>query len=96
MSIDPSLALADWTPRELPTAEPLVGARVTLVPTDVTQHALGLFEATRAGDPALWDYLPWGPFPDEAVFEQWLAPDNFDADGDQLQRLDEIRSGKQV
>lgn len=64
---------ANWTPRELPAAEPLVGPRVTLVPTDVTQHALGLFEATRAGDPAIWDYLPWGPFPDEAEFEQWLA-----------------------
>lgn len=65
--------LANWTPRPLPTTDPLVGMRVTLVPTDVTDHALGLFEATRAGDPALWDYLPWGPFPDEAEFEQWLA-----------------------
>ncbi len=68
-----AIDLSDWTPRDLPTTEPLVGPRVTLVPTDVTGHALGLFEATRAGDPALWDYLPWGPFPDESVFEQWLA-----------------------
>jgi RimJ/RimL family protein N-acetyltransferase len=65
--------LSDWTPRPLPTTEPLAGERVTLVPTDVTDHALGLFEATRAGDPALWDYLPFGPFPDEAEFEQWLS-----------------------
>jgi RimJ/RimL family protein N-acetyltransferase len=65
--------LAGWTPRPLPTTDPLVGMRVTLVPTDVTDHALGLFESTRAGDPALWDYLPYGPFPDEAAFEQWLA-----------------------
>jgi RimJ/RimL family protein N-acetyltransferase len=72
--------LAGWTPRPLPTTEPLAGSRVTLVPTDVTDHAMGLFEATRAGDPALWDYLPYGPFPDEAVFEQWLA--RFVADPD--------------
>ncbi len=65
--------LSTWTPRDLPTTEPLVGPRVRLVPTDVTDHALGLFEATRDGDPALWDYLPWGPFPDESEFEQWLA-----------------------
>ncbi len=72
--------LADWTPRELPTADPLVGPRVMLVPTDVTDHAMGLFEATRDGDPALWNYLSWGPFPDEAEFEQWLA--RFVADPD--------------
>jgi RimJ/RimL family protein N-acetyltransferase len=66
-------SLVGWTPRPLPTTEPLVGARVTLVPTDVTDHAMGLFEATRAGDPSLWDYLPYGPFADEAEFEQWLA-----------------------
>jgi RimJ/RimL family protein N-acetyltransferase len=65
--------LAGWTPRPLPTTEPLVGMRVTLLPTDVTDHALGLFEATRAGDERLWDYLPYGPFPDESAFEQWLA-----------------------
>lgn len=65
--------LANWTPRQLPTSEPIEGQRVTLKPTDVTRDAFGLFEATRAGDPALWDFLPYGPFPDEAVFEQWLA-----------------------
>lgn len=65
--------LSGWTPRPLPTTEPLEGERVMLVPTDVTEHALGLFEATRADDPALWNYLPYGPFPDESEFELWLA-----------------------
>jgi RimJ/RimL family protein N-acetyltransferase len=65
--------LSTWTPRPLPTVAPLEGRLVTLRPTDVTDDAAGLFEATRDGDPALWDYLPYGPFPDEAAFEQWLA-----------------------
>jgi RimJ/RimL family protein N-acetyltransferase len=72
--------LASWTPRPLPTTEPLAGPRVTLVPLDVTDHAIGLFESTREGDPGLWDYLPYGPFPDVSVFEQWLA--RFAADPD--------------
>ena len=72
--------LSNRTPRSLPTTEPLVGDRVTLVPLDVSDHAIGLFESTREGDPGLWDYLPWGPFPDVSVFEQWLA--RFAADPD--------------
>ena len=65
--------LAVWTPRPLPAVEPIEGRWVTVLPTDVTRDAAGLYEATRQGDPALWDYLPYGPFPDEAAFEQWLA-----------------------
>lgn len=65
--------LAEWTPRELPTTEPLKGRRVLVEATDVTRDAAGLFEATRTGDSALWDYLPYGPFRNEAEFEQWLA-----------------------
>ncbi len=66
-------SLADWTPRALPTTEPLEGERVIVRPTDVTDDAAGLYAATKDGDPALWDYLPYGPFPDEGTFEQWLA-----------------------
>ena len=29
----------------------------------------------------------------KSVFEQWLAPDNFDADGHQLTRLSELMAG---
>ena len=65
--------LADYAPRELPTTEPLEGERVIVRATDVTDDAPGLHEATKAGDPTLWDYLPYGPFADEAAFEQWLA-----------------------
>lgn len=65
--------LSTWTPRPLPSVEPLEGSRVILRPTDVAHDAAGLHEATREGDPALWDYLAYGPFADEGAFEQWLA-----------------------
>jgi RimJ/RimL family protein N-acetyltransferase len=65
--------LDGWTPRPLPTMEPLEGTWVTLVPTDVARDADRLHEVTRAGDPALWDYLPYGPFASEVAFEQWLV-----------------------
>jgi len=29
----------------------------------------------------------------KAAFEAWLAPENFDADGRQKRRLEEIRAG---
>ena len=66
-------SLATWTARPLPNVAPLEGRRVTLHPTDVTDDATGLFEATRDGDPALWNYLSYGPFENEGAFEQWLA-----------------------
>jgi RimJ/RimL family protein N-acetyltransferase len=70
MTID----LATWTPRPLPTTEPLTGERVLVRPTDVTDDAAALHEATHdGGDASLWDWLPYGPFPDEGAFEQWLA-----------------------
>ncbi len=66
-------SLATWSPCSLPSVEPLHGHRVIVRPTDVTGDADALFEATCDGGPALWDYLPYGPFADEAAFEQWLA-----------------------
>ncbi|MDQ4045341.1 MAG: GNAT family N-acetyltransferase [Chloroflexota bacterium] len=66
-------SLANFAPRELPTTAPLEGARIIVRPTDVADDAAGLYAATRDGDPALWDYLPYGPFTDETDFEQWLA-----------------------
>jgi RimJ/RimL family protein N-acetyltransferase len=38
-------------------------------------HARDLFEASHGGggDPAIWNYLPYGPFRDQASFAAWLA-----------------------
>ncbi len=62
----------NWTPRQLPTTDPLAGWFVTVVPTDPERDAPALFAATSRGDPRLWDYLPYGPFADAAEFATWL------------------------
>ena len=41
----------------------LRGERVKLVPV-AAEHAGELFAAGHGGDPALWEYLPYGPFSD--------------------------------
>lgn len=64
--------LESWTPRQLPTTGPLTGRFVSVVPTDPVRDAAALFAATSAGDPRLWDYLPYGPFAEEATFAAWL------------------------
>jgi RimJ/RimL family protein N-acetyltransferase len=64
--------LADWTPAGVPDATPLAGARVRLAPLDAQRHAADLF-AAAAGDPRLWNYLPYGPFADVAALRAHLA-----------------------
>ena len=49
----------------------LSGPRVRLEPLDPARHAAGLF-AAQAGDPTLWDYLPYGPFGDAETFTEHL------------------------
>ena len=49
----------------------LSGPRVRLEPLDPARHAAGLF-AAQAGDPTLWDYLPYGPFADVAALTEHL------------------------
>ena len=61
--VEPRLSLA-------PSRGLLEGSAVRLEPLDAARHGAALFRASH-GDPAaqrLWDYLPWGPFPDEAAF----------------------------
>jgi RimJ/RimL family protein N-acetyltransferase len=49
----------DWAPVERP-ARTLRGERVLLRPVDPEADAEPLFEASR--DPAIWRYLPYGPY----------------------------------
>ncbi len=58
-----------------PERRPLDGKTVRLEPLDTAVHGADLFEASHGSDDRLriWDYLPDGPWPDAAAFEQWLA-----------------------
>ena len=58
------------------------GATVDLEPLDPARHAEDLWELSHSelGSPAIWDYLPYGPFASQAAFNDWLrgcaaAPD---------------------
>jgi RimJ/RimL family protein N-acetyltransferase len=59
-----------WSPARRPDRSPIEGAHVRLEPVDPSRHQIGLFVA--AGEPAIWDYLPYGPFEDEAALAAQL------------------------
>jgi len=70
MSISP----ADWKGVPAPTAPLLEGRFIRLERLDPARHADELFAALEGpgADPKLWDYLPYGPFPERNVFNTWL------------------------
>jgi RimJ/RimL family protein N-acetyltransferase len=70
-------------PARLPDASPLTGARVRLERLDAARHGDDLFAASGAGagDPALWRYLPYGPFDDDrAGLEEHLVAQSASVD----------------
>jgi RimJ/RimL family protein N-acetyltransferase len=54
----------DWTPVERPTRTPLPGSHILLRPVDAATDAEPLYAVSHlpAGDPAIWTYLPDGPY----------------------------------
>lgn len=68
-------SLLDWKPVSPPPRAPLDGCYVCLEPLDAQHHGEDLWHALQGpeSDPALWDYLPYGPFADRGAFETWLA-----------------------
>src|SRR5262249_5801139 len=58
--------------RGRPGRTDIVGERVRLEPLDPDRHAASLF-AAQEGDPALWNYLPYGPFSRDAFVEHLHA-----------------------
>jgi RimJ/RimL family protein N-acetyltransferase len=58
-----------------PERTPIAGAYVRLEPVDEAAHAASLYALSHARpeDAALWTYLAYGPFTDQAAFESWLA-----------------------
>ena len=63
--------LPGWAPPPRPGRMRLTGRYVGLEPLGVG-HAAALFAANRVDD-AIWDYLPYGPFPDEGAYAAWVA-----------------------
>jgi RimJ/RimL family protein N-acetyltransferase len=63
-----------------PARAPIEGRRVRLEPLDAARHADGLFEAATEGDPALWDYLAYGPFADRASMHAHLTAQGASSD----------------
>jgi RimJ/RimL family protein N-acetyltransferase len=63
-----------WTGAAEPARPQLAGRFVTLAPLDAGRHGDALFAALHdERDPALWDYLPRGPFAGPGpTWEQWL------------------------
>ena len=54
----------DWTPVERPARRSLRGSHVLLRPVDAAADAEPLYEVSHppGGDPAIWTYLPDGPY----------------------------------
>lgn len=69
-----STSLADWKGVPAPTVQLIEGRFIRLEKLDPARHADGLFKALQGpgADPKLWDYLPYGPFPERSVFNDWL------------------------
>ncbi|MGY2289960.1 GNAT family N-acetyltransferase [Pseudomonas sp. SDO528_S397] len=67
-------SLADWKGVPAPTVQLIEGRFIRLEKLDPARHADDLFQALQGpgADPKLWDYLPYGPFPERAAFNDWL------------------------
>ena len=61
----------EWKPARHPRRIALEGSSVTLEPVDPARHARALYAAAD-GAPAIWDYLPYGPFENREAFTEWL------------------------
>ena len=75
MGEEPPLgAEVDWTPVERPSRAPLRGAHVLLRPVDAAADVDALHAASHppAGDPAIWTYLPYGPYERPAEMRELL------------------------
>jgi RimJ/RimL family protein N-acetyltransferase len=67
--------LDGWTAAARPAPAPLRGAHVLVRPLDAATDAEPLFEVSHPplGDPALWTYLPDGPYESAAALRGTLA-----------------------
>ena len=76
MPTEPPLgARLDWTPVEPPQRAPLQGSRILLRPVDAATDAEPLYAISHApgGEPAIWTYLPDGPYESPDHLRRMLA-----------------------
>ena len=66
--------IANPPPGLVPARTALFGRHVQWEPLDPSIHAAELYQAGHGSPEALriWDYLPAGPWPDQASFHAWL------------------------
>ncbi|GAB1614312.1 GNAT family N-acetyltransferase [Pseudomonas sp. SWRI100] len=64
----------NWKPATAPTAAPIEGRFIRLEKLDPARHGDDLWDVLQGpdADPVLWDYLPYGPFPERGAFDRWL------------------------
>lgn len=64
----------NWKPATAPTAAPIEGRFIRLEKLDPARHGDDLWDVLQGpnADPVLWDYLPYGPFPERSAFDRWL------------------------
>ena len=60
-----------WVERSRPVRTAKEGIHTRLEPLDVAAHGASLWRAVDGHD-AVWTYLAYGPFPNEATFLDWL------------------------
>lgn len=66
-----SADLSQWQPRPFPPHELQQGRFIRLEPLEASRHGDDLWAELQGPDPALWDYLPYGPFTERAAFDAW-------------------------
>ncbi|MBK0328243.1 GNAT family N-acetyltransferase [Rhodobacteraceae bacterium F11138] len=62
----------NWTPPRVPEGETLQGRYARLLPLAADVHAAPLHRA-YAGQDAIWDYMPCGPFRSESAYAEWIG-----------------------
>ncbi|GAA0298388.1 GNAT family protein [Rhodovulum strictum] len=62
--------VAGWTPPPRPARQAMAGRHAVLEPLDPDRHCAELHAANLA-DPAMWTYLPYGPFASEDAYRHW-------------------------
>lgn len=63
--------LSHWKPSLAPDGRTLEGRYARLERLDAARHGVELWQEIANHD-ALWDYMPYGPWPDQAAFLAWL------------------------
>ena len=67
------VAITDWKTVPRPPTTAMEGRFCQLEPTDVEQHAAGLYEANRLDlEDRIWTYLPYGPFLGLPDYQDWM------------------------